>query len=499
MSSNAVILTLDQGTTSTRCLAINAAGAIVATAQKELPQHYPEPGWVEHDAQDIWRDSLTCLQQVVEKLRNTYSPIALGITNQRETTIIWDRQTGQPIHKAIVWQDRRTASTCNSLSRDGHESMVTDKTGLLLDPYFSATKISWILDHVDGARAKAETGELAFGTVESWLVWKLTNGAVHVSDETNAARTSLYNIHSGTWDETLLQLFNVPRAILPDVVPSAGQVGETNRDITGVQLPITGLAGDQQSAAFGQLCLKPGMLKSTYGTGCFALMNTGSEAKRSAHKLLTTRACRIGADPQFALEGSIFMAGAISQWLRDEMGLVASAAETEMVAQSIADSGGVYLVPAFAGLGAPYWDSEARAAIFGMTRNTGQAELVRAALEAVAYQTQDLMQAFAADGGAPAVIRVDGGMAANSWLMQTISNVTQTRLERPANLETTALGAAFLAGLSVGLWPDTDALAGLGGMMTGFEPIADGAWRTEGLKGWSAAVEATRLYASRLD
>ncbi|MEO1642849.1 MAG: FGGY family carbohydrate kinase, partial [Pseudomonadota bacterium] len=342
-----VILSLDQGTTSTRCLAVDVKGAIVASAQRELEQHYPSPGWVEHDGQRIWQDALFCLRETVSALGGNFSPAAIGITNQRETTLIWDRATGEPIHRALVWQDRRTGAFCERLKAKGHESTITEKTGLLLDPYFSGSKIAWILEHVDGARARAERGELAFGTVETFLLWHLTGGEQHLSDETNAARTSLWNIHSGAWDEELLKLFDVPPSILPDVVVSAGRFGETASEILGKPVPICGMAGDQQSASFGQLCLSRGEMKATYGTGCFVLMNTGSDAKASKNKLLTTRACRIDGDPQFALEGSIFMAGAISQWLRDEMGLIGDTTEIGALAGSVGDTGGVYLVPAF--------------------------------------------------------------------------------------------------------------------------------------------------------
>ena len=488
------ILSLDQGTTSTRCVAIDASGNTLSSTQKDLQQHYPSPGWVEHDGLDIWQDALFCMRQTLQQLGADYEPVAIGITNQRETTLVWDRTTGQPIHRAIVWQDRRTASFCETLKAQGSEEMISEKTGLLVDPYFSASKIAWILDHVEGARERAHRGELAFGTVESFLLWQLTDGEVHLSDETNAARTSLWNIHDGCWDKDLLRLFGVPEDLLPEVVPSLGHFGDTSVDLLGHSIPIRGLAGDQQSASFGQLCVQNGDMKATYGTGCFALMSTGHEAKRSRNRLLTTRACRLGETPEFALEGSIFMAGAISQWLRDEMGLIDNADETEPVAASIDTSRGVYVVPAFTGLGAPYWDSEARAAIFGMTRQTGRAELIRAAMEAVAYQTSDLITAFAADAGRPERIRVDGGMSANGWLMQYISDITGLSLERPTNLETTALGAALLAGLSAGVWGDVADLNGLSGEMTRFEARLNDASRASVLKGWHKAVEAARAF-----
>ncbi|MEM7492571.1 MAG: glycerol kinase GlpK [Pseudomonadota bacterium] len=488
------ILSLDQGTTSTRCVAIDASGNTLSSTQKDLQQHYPNSGWVEHDGQQIWQDALFCLRQTLQQLGADYEPVAIGITNQRETTLVWDRSTGQPIHRAIVWQDRRTSSFCEMLRAQGSEEIISQKTGLLVDPYFSASKIAWILDHVEGAREMAERGELAFGTIESFLLWQLTNGAVHLSDETNAARTSLWNIHDGCWDKELLELFDVPEALLPDVVPSLGHFGDISVDLLGRSIPIRGMAGDQQSASFGQLCVQNGDMKATYGTGCFALMSTGYEAKRSQNRLLTTRSCRLGETPEFALEGSIFMAGAISQWLRDEMGLIESSEETEHVAASIDTSGGVYVVPAFTGLGAPYWDSEVRAAIFGMTRQTGRTEIVRAAMEAVAYQTSDLITAFKADAGMPERVRVDGGMSANGWLMQYISDITGLSLERPANLETTALGAAFLAGLSAGVWGDVADLNGLSDEITRFETRLDDISRSSILEGWHKAVGAARTF-----
>lgn len=496
MKTNAVILSLDQGTTSTRCLAVSFKGHIVAAAQRELPQHFPREGWVEHDGEQIWQDALFCLRSVIEQLGADHTPVAIGITNQRETTLIWDRKNGKPIYRAIVWQDRRTGPLCDQLKREGHEPTVTARTGLLLDPYFSASKAAWILDEVAGAREAAATGDLAFGTIESYLLWQLTGGKAHISDETNAARTSLWNIHTGTWDETLLELFQVPSEILPTVSASATDFGVSKRSLLGLELPILGMAGDQQSASFGQLCLSPGEVKATYGTGCFVLMNTGADAKPSTNKLLTTRACRIGAEPQFALEGSIFMAGAISQWLRDEMGLVADTAQTETLASSIENTGGVYLVPAFTGLGAPHWDNRVRAAIFGMTRQTGQAEIVRAALEAVAYQTADLMTAFKRDAGEPALIRVDGGMSANGWLMQLIADMIGVPLERPPNLETTAMGAAFLAGLGVGLWNSTDELRGLTGHITRFKPQSAGGGGRCDIESWHRAVRAAQVFST---
>lgn len=490
-----VVLTIDQGTTSTRVFAVTQSGLIVASAQIELEQHYPKQGWVEHDADQIWQDALICLHKVISKIGTDYTLAAIGITNQRETTVMWDRTTGKPIHNAIVWQDRRTAAVCNRLKAQGCEAVISSKTGLLLDPYFSASKISWLLDNVQGARDAATRGEIAFGTIETYLLWQLTKGSVHCSDETNAARTSLWNIHSEAWDDALLELFNVPSSVLPDVKPSAARFGVTEKSILGVEIPITGMAGDQQAASFGQLCLAEGQMKATYGTGCFALLNTGAEAVMSENKLLTTRACRLGSEAQFALEGSIFMAGAISQWLRDRMGLISSAGETEKLATSVNSSGGVYLVPAFTGLGTPYWDSEVQAAIFGMTRQTGRAEIVRAGMEAVAFQTVDLIKAFSSDAIAPTIMRVDGGMSANSWLMQTIADMTGIQLERPENLETTAMGAAFLAGLTAGVWNDVEDLQGLSGQLAKFQPAEQKSDYETALAGWHRAIKATQYFS----
>jgi len=421
--------------------------------------------------------------------------LAIGITNQRETALIWDRRTGQPIANAIVWQDRRTAKHCRELIEAGHEDLIRSRTGLVVDPYFSATKITWLLDHVDGARAAAEAGHLAFGTVDSYLIWKLTGGDVHLTDETNAARTSLFNIHTGVWDEDLLELYRVPASLLPEVRTSRSNFGETNADVFGRPLPIFAVAGDQQAAAFGQGCVDPGMTKSTYGTGCFLLVNTGAEAVTSNHRLLTTRACRTGDAPTFALEGSIFIAGAVAQWLRDGLGVVDASRETEAIAAALPDNAGVYMVPAFTGLGAPHWDSSARGTIVGLTRQAGRAHIVRAALESVAYQTQDLFGALAADGVEIALTRVDGGMAANSWLMQFISDISGVPLERPRNLETTALGVALLAGLEAEVWPDVEAVRNLAGPYNAFAPNMDATERKALLEDWTIAVETTRHHA----
>lgn len=493
--SSPLILALDQGTTSSRSVIYDANANVIASEQIEFKQHYPDNGWVEHDPEDIWNTILTTARSVSEKTQSQGNIATIGITNQRETVIVWDRATGKAIAPAIVWQDRRTASICKSLVEAGHETSITAKTGLLLDPYFSASKVAWLLDHVDDARERAERGELAFGTVDSFLLWRLTGGRVHATDETNASRTSLYNIHMGDWDDDLLVLFKVPRAILPDVKPSAAIFGETDKSLFGKPIPISGIAGDQQSAAFGQLCIEPGMSKATYGTGCFLLMNTGDEAVQSSNRLLTTRACRLGANPQYALEGSIFIAGAVAQWLRDELQVIAASPESEEIASSLNSNDGVYLVPAFAGLGAPHWDSEARGAIYGLTRQSGRGHIIRAALESVGYQTHDLLAALAADGAEPSLVRVDGGMSANNWLMQFISDVSGVALQRPPNIETTALGVAYLAGLQSGIWQDVDRLADMNQPYQQFAPKMPEGDRLALLKEWDIAIKTTRYRA----
>lgn len=492
-----LLLAIDQGTTSSRALAFDQTGQPVAVAQQPFEQLFPADGWVEHRPEDIWRTTLETAKAVLAEVdaKKLGGIVAIGITNQRETTLIWDKRTGKPISNAIVWQDRRTADTCAELIANGHEELIRSRTGLVVDPYFSASKITWLLDHVDGARAAAEAGHLAFGTVDSFLIWNLTGGAEHLTDETNAARTSLFNIHTGKWDTDLLELYRVPSSLLPEVRPSRSDFGKTSEDVLGVALPIYAVAGDQQSAAFGQGCVDPGMTKSTYGTGCFLLMNTGFQAVMSEHRLLTTRACRTGDEPTFALEGSIFIAGAVAQWLRDGLGLVETSPETEAIAASLPDNSGVFLVPAFTGLGAPHWDSAARGAAFGLTRQSGREQIIRAALESVAYQTSDLFGALSADGVDVALTRVDGGMAANSWLMQFISDVCDVPLERPANLETTALGAALQAGLVAGVWDSVDQVRNLAGPYEGFAPNMQADTRTALLKEWKIAVETTRYHA----
>lgn len=488
MTEGPSLLAIDQGTTSSRAIRFAANGDVEATAQREFTQHFPQPGWVEHDPEEIWQ---TTVEVTWDALGD--APVAaIGITNQRETTLIWDRATGEPIHPAIVWQDRRTAERCAELKEGGAEALVRERTGLLLDPYFSGTKVAWLLDHVDGARARAERGELAFGTVDAFLVWRLTGGRRHVTDATNACRTLLFNIETQDWDDDLLALLDVPRALLPEVLDCAADFGETDPTVLGRALPIRGVAGDQHAATIGQACLEPGMVKSTYGTGCFAVLNTGDTIVRSDNGLLTTLAYRLDGRPTYALEGSIFVAGAAVQWLRDELGVIASAGETEALAASLdarGGSDGVYLVPAFVGLGAPHWAPDARGALVGLTRATGAAHLARAALEAVSYQTNDLASAMAADAGdAIGTLRVDGGMVANDWLLQFLADVLDTPVERPMNIETTALGAAFLAGLGAGELDSTEQLKAQWRLDRRFEPQMDAARRAELLEGWQEAV-----------
>ena len=496
MNETPCILAIDQGTTSTRAMVFDLDGKLVAQAQEPLTQHYPQPGWVEHDAEEIWRAACATASAAVAATvgQAGASIIAAGITNQRETVIVWDRKTGAPIHRAIVWQDRRTAETCRRLARAGHGQMIAARTGLVLDPYFSATKIAWILDHVDGARDRARHGELAFGTVDSWLLWRFTEGRVHATDATNASRTSLYNIHQGGWDEELLALFEIPAEILPEVKDNAGRFGEIAADHFGLAMPITGMAGDQQAAAVGQACVYPGAIKATFGTGCFVLLNTGTLPVASAHHMLTTLAYRLAGQTVYALEGSIFVAGAAIQWLRDEVGVLADAGDSAAMAAGLADNGGVYMVPAFTGLGAPYWDAEARGAIFGLTRDTGSATLVRAALEAVAYQTHDLIEAMGKDFTVPSemVLRVDGGMAANDWLMQFLADMVARTVDRPVVHETTSLGAAYLAGLGAGLYGSLDEIAAGWRHEKSFVPAIAESRRNELMDGWAQAVARVR-------
>jgi glycerol kinase len=487
------VLAIDQGTTSTRSIIFDADGSAVVIARREFAQHHPQGGWVEHDPEDIWRDVVAVVREALDAAGLRSSDLAaIGITNQRETVVVWDRATGRPIHRAIVWQDRRTADTCRALREAGHEPMVREKTGLLLDPYFSATKVAWILDNVAGARARAERGELAFGTIDCFLLWRLTGGRVHATDVTNAGRTLLYDIHTQRWDDGLCELFGVPMSLLPEVHDCSHVFGTTDTELFGGEIAITGIAGDQQAALFGQACFTPGGVKSTYGTGCFLLLNTGDQAIASHNALLTTPAFRLDGKMTYALEGSIFVAGAAIKWLRDGIGIVTHASETHDMATRVQDNGGVYMVPAFVGLGAPYWDATARGAITGLTFETTAAHLARAALEAVGYQTLDLLNAMVRDGGQrPSSIRVDGGMAANDWLCQFLADLLQVTIERPEHIETTALGAAFLAGLAVGVWPDLDAIAATRNRHRCFHPGMDQHVREHLLRGWRQAVART--------
>ena len=486
------ILAIDQGTTSSRAIVFDHAGRIVSSAQSEFPQHYPNDGWVEHDPEDIWNTTLATAREAFAAAEKSGGEVAaIGLTNQRETTLIWDRKTGAPIYNAIVWQDRRTADICAKLREDGVETHVTARTGLVLDPYFSATKAAWILDNVEGSRARAENGELAFGTVDSFLIWRLTGGERHLTDATNASRTSLYNIHDNRWDEALLEKFGVPAATLPEVRNCADDYGMTDPDLFGRAIPICGVAGDQQAAAFGQACFAPGDIKSTYGTGCFVVINTGDKPLASHNKLLSTIAWRLNGETTYALEGSIFIAGAAIQWLRDELQIIKSAAETAELAESIETNNGVYLVPAFTGLGAPHWAPGARGLITGLTRGAGRAEFARAALESVVYQTADLMTAIARDGARTNTLRVDGGMVANDWLMQFLADIIGLPVERPKVLETTALGAAYLAGLQAGLYQDTEEIAERWRLDARFQPAMAPDLRSRNLAGWSDALRRT--------
>jgi glycerol kinase len=488
------ILAIDQGTTSSRAILFDASLRVVAVAQEEFPQHYPAPGWVEHDPSDLWSTVAATARAAIEKAGGDATDIAaIGITNQRETTLIWDRATGQPIHNAIVWQDRRTADTCDALKRAGHEAMITARTGLLLDPYFSATKVKWLLDHVPGARARAERGELAFGTVDSFLIWKLTGGRMHATDATNAARTMLYNIATGVWDAEICGLLDIPMSLLPEVKDCAADFGVTRADLFGREIPILGVAGDQQAATVGQACFAPGMMKSTYGTGCFALLNTGTDMVPSTNRLLTTIAYRLNGQTTYALEGSIFIAGAVVQWLRDGLKIIRDAKETQPLAEAADVAQGVILVPAFTGLGAPYWRPDCRGAVYGLTRNSGPAELARAALESVGYQTRDLLEAMRADWGAAAdgVLRVDGGMTASDWAMQFLSDILGAPVDRPVVTETTALGAAYLAGLQAGLCPPPEEFAKGWALERRFEPGMSDADRLAKYTRWQRAVQAT--------
>ena len=488
------ILAIDQGTTSSRAIIFDASGSIKTAAQREFTQYYPQPGWVEHDANEIWSTQAGVVAEALARASVHASDIAaIGITNQRETTVVWDRDTGEPIARAIVWQDRRTAEFCDHLKRQGLTEMIQRKTGLVLDAYFSATKLKWILDHVPGARHRAREGQLAFGTVDSWLAWKLTGGAIHVTDASNASRTMLYNIHKLAWDRELLEVFEIPEAVLPLVKSSSEVYGQTAADLFAARIPVAGMAGDQQAALFGQMCLRPGMLKNTYGTGAFMMLNTGEAAITSKNNLLTTIAWQLDGKVTYALEGSIFIAGAVVQWLRDGLGLIKSSAEVEALAQTVSDNGGIFLVPAFAGLGAPHWDQFARGAITGLTRGTSAGHLARAALESIAYQTADVLAAMEADSGiAVAELRVDGGATVNDTLMQFQADILGVPLVRPKVWETTALGAAYLAGLAAGFWQSADELQTQWQRQRTFQPVMDRGKVAALQRGWHRAVERAK-------
>ncbi|NOZ31623.1 MAG: glycerol kinase GlpK [Alphaproteobacteria bacterium] len=488
------LLAIDQGTTSSRAILFDARLNPVASGQYEFAQIYPRPGWVEHDPEAIWQTVLKSCRTAIERAGAAPEEIArIGITNQRETTLVWDKTTGEPIYNAIVWQDRRTDEHCGRLKQAGHEPMVSEKTGLLLDPYFSASKIAWLLENVEGARARAEAGELVFGTMDTWLIWRLTGGRHHRTDATNAARTLLFNIHDNDWDDQLLDLFDIPRAMMAQVLDCAADFGTTEPDLFGAAIMISGVAGDQQAATVGQACFEPGMMKSTYGTGCFALLNTGARPVASNNRLLTTIAYRLEGQTTFALEGSIFMAGAVVQWLREALCIIDDAAEAEELARKADPDQEVYLVPAFTGLGAPYWDAKSRGAIFGLTRNSGRAELARAALESVAFQTRDLLEAMKKDwpDRQISVLRVDGGMSASDWTMQALADQIGAPVDRPTVRETTAMGAAYLAGLQAGMCPPPEQVAARWSLERRFEPSLAEAERQARYGGWKDAVSRT--------
>lgn len=485
------LLAIDQGTTSSRALLFDDKGNLKQLARREFPQHFPADGRVEHDPEDIWQSTLAVVRELLSRM-NPAEVMALGITNQRETALIWERGTGKPVSRALVWQDRRTAGICDDLRAAGREPFVTERTGLLLDPYFSATKVAWMLDHVEGARAGAERGDLAFGTVDAFLLWRLTGGRVHATDATNACRTGLYNIHRGCWDEELLDLYRVPAGLLPEVRDCAADFGRTAKGLFGVEIPIAAVAGDQQAALVGQGCAREGMVKSTYGTGCFVIANTGARPLASANRLLTTVACQLDGKVTYGLEGSIFIAGAAVQWLRDRLGVIRDAAETEAIARATGDSGGVYLVPAFTGLGAPYWDAQARGALVGLTRDSGREQLVTATLESIAFQTRDLFEAMAADGIRPELVRVDGGMAANDWFCERLADTIGIQVDRPEIIETTALGVAMLARLQLGEFDDLESVQRGWRLSKRFTPTMDEALRREKYAGWQRAVARVR-------
>ena len=491
------ILAFDQGTTSSRAIIFNKKGDIVSVAQKEFTQIFPQPGWVEHDANEIWSTQIGVATEAVLKAGLTIHDVAsIGITNQRETAVVWDRKTSQPVYHAIVWQDRRTADYCDALKKDGSSDLIKEKTGLVTDAYFSATKVKWILDNVSGARTKAENGELCFGTIDSWLLWKLTNGKRHVTDVTNASRTMLFNIHSMQWDDDLLKLFAIPKSMLPEVCSSSEVYGHTQNLLTAADIPISGIAGDQQAALFGQMCIQPGMVKNTYGTGCFMLMNTGTKPVTSNNNLLTTVAWKIGDEVQYALEGSVFIAGAVVQWLRDGLKLIQTSADVEALCLKSEDNGGVYMVPAFTGLGAPYWNQHARGMIVGLTRGSSDAQIARAAVESIAYQTMDVLKAMQADSNLPIKeVRVDGGATVNNYLMQFQADILNTTVIRPRITETTALGAAYLSGLAVGFWHDLSEIEAYWQSEKIFQPGMEEQTRKLHQQNWSKAIRAAKAWA----
>ncbi len=495
--STKYILALDQGTTSSRAIIFDKKGSVIGIAQKEFRQIFPKPGWVEHDPNEIWSTQLGVAAEVISKTGLSAENIAaIGITNQRETTVVWERGTGKPVYNAIVWQDRRTAAYCDALKKEGRAGLIQEKTGLVIDAYFSATKLKWILDNVEGARKKAQNGELCFGTVDSWLLWKLTNGKVHATDVSNASRTMLLNIHTGQWDGELEKLFDIPGNMLPQVRSNSEVYGETDNIISAYHIPVASLAGDQQSALFGQMCTEPGMIKNTYGTGCFMLMNTGEKAVPSQNNLLTTIAWKLNGVTHYALEGSVFIAGAVVQWLRDGLGIIKSSADVEALALKVADSDGVYFVPAFAGLGAPYWNQHVRGTMTGLTRGTTAAHIARASIESIAYQTMDVLKAMQADAGIDIrELRVDGGATANDLLMQFQSDMLNTRVVRPEITETTALGAAYLAGLAVGYWKDTEEIRAQWAVNKAFTPQMPEVKRNKLAKDWARAVKAAQVWA----
>lgn len=494
---NKYILALDQGTTSSRAVLVKHDGSIASALQREFKQYFPKPGWVEHDPFEIWHTQIGIAAELVAAKGLSATDIAsIGITNQRETTLVWERKTGKPIYNAIVWQDKRTASYCDELKKTEKSDLIRNRTGLIVDAYFSATKITWILDHVEGARSKAENGELVFGTIDTWLIWNLTQGELHITDVSNASRTLLFNIHTMDWDKDMLKLFDIPECMLPHVKQSSEFYGTTNSLILGDRIPISGIAGDQQAALFGQMCTVPGMIKNTYGTGCFILMNIGDKPIISSHQLLTTIAWKINGKTQYALEGSIFIAGAVVQWLRDNLNFIISSSEIEQLAKTVESSEGIYFVPAFSGLGAPYWNQQAKGTIFGITRGATQAHIARAALESIAFQTMDVIKSMEKESGIfIKELRVDGGASVNNMLLQFQSDILNINTLRPRNVETTVMGAAFLAGLAVGFWKSTEELNSIWQLDTHFKPCSERKKIDEGIKGWERAIKALEYWS----